>query len=185
MATAVTARHVANLPQDGVRQMGGLVHRFPLEHAKQFNSRVGVLDRQVGPADQVCIILLFRQKRRFLVRRGVREREDRDTVCLDGWRGVGMKRDKNIRLLVARQLDPLAKFQVTVIGPRQDRPDQAGAAELLGKLQRGGKRDLFFQRFRPADGAGILTAMPGIDKYRPFGFRCRGCLLYTSPSPRD
>ena len=57
-----------------------------------------------------------------------------------------MKRDEDVRLLITRQLDPLAKFQIPVVGPGQDRPDEPCAAELLGKLQRCGKGDFLFQR---------------------------------------
>ena len=44
---AMSQSVIADLPKDGIGKIGRLVHRFTLEHPKQFTGRVRVLDLHV------------------------------------------------------------------------------------------------------------------------------------------
>ena len=158
----------AQLGDEQGGEAGGVIHRFPLGQVDQDIGDHRVLVGEIDAGDDVGLVFLRRQFRRFLVRSHLGQGVDRGSAHLAVLQRVGVKRDKQIGRGRTGLFDTAAKAQEYVAFPGQH--DVVASLRLEARLDRARHRqgDVFFAGAAMTRGAGIDAAMARIDDDDPF-----------------
>ena len=124
-----------------------------------------VLGIHLDPDQGIDPVLSRRQHRRLPVAGHIGKRVDRGAADPSHGIGVGVDRDEQIGVGVARPPDALTQRDVFVVVAGHDHVVAAGLRQSVAKLERDAQGDRFLEQAGRADGAGILAAVAGVDHH--------------------